>query len=112
VDLPDGFTTGLTGDFTISVWVNPTENRTWSRVFDLGTGTTRNMFLTLAANGTNVRFAITTSGGGGEQQINRPAGLLPLDTWTHLAVTVAGTTGTLYVNGTAAGTNPNITLHP
>src|SRR5262249_54557129 len=31
---------------------------------------------------------------------------------THIAVTLSGTTGTLYVNGTPVGTNANMTLNP
>jgi hypothetical protein len=107
--LPSGIVSGL-NDFTISAWVNPAQNSTWSRVFDFGTGTTANMFLTLNA-GTQLRFAITTGGGGSEQQING-TGTLPLNTWSHMAVTLSGNTGTLYVNGQAVGTNPNMTLHP
>ncbi|HZC25488.1 MAG TPA: LamG domain-containing protein, partial [Actinopolymorphaceae bacterium] len=37
---------------------------------------------------------------------------LPLNTWSHLAVTLSGTTATVYINGVAAGSNPNVTLHP
>jgi len=80
-------------------------------VFDFGTGTGDYMFLTLNAGGGPLRFAITTSGGGGEQQING-TGELPLNTWSHVAVTLSGTTGTLYVNGTAVGTNNDMTLTP
>jgi len=110
VDLPDGIMQG-TGDFTISAWVNPSAGTAWSRVFDFGTGTNDYMFLTLNAGGGPVRFAITTSGAGGEQQING-TGELPLNTWSHVAVTLSGHTGTLYVNGAAAGTNDNMTLTP
>ena len=66
--LPAGLVTGI-NDFTVSVWVNPASNQTWSRVFDFGTGTTQNMFLTVNAGGAGVRYAITTGGGGAEQRI-------------------------------------------
>ena len=110
VDLPDGIVSGL-HDFTISAWVNPSANSAWSRVFDFGTGTSNYMFLTLSAGGGPLRFAITTSGNGAEQQINAP-GTLPLNTWSHVAVTLSGNTGTLYVNGQPVGTNNNMTLTP
>jgi hypothetical protein len=35
-----------------------------------------------------------------------------LNTWSHVAVTLSGTTGTLYLNGTAVATSANMTLHP
>jgi concanavalin A-like lectin/glucanase superfamily protein/ricin-type beta-trefoil lectin protein len=110
VSLPPGVVSGLNGDFTVSAWVNPAQDTTWSRVFDFGTGTTDYMFLTVN-DGSEIRFAITTGGGGAEQQI-KGTGVLPLNAWSLVAVTVSGTTGTLYVNGTAVGTNPDVTLHP
>ncbi|WP_214411901.1 beta-L-arabinofuranosidase domain-containing protein [Sphaerisporangium fuscum] len=109
VALPSGVVSGL-DDFTIALWVNPATISTWSRIFDFGTGTTRNMFLALSA-GSAPRFAITTSGGAGEQRINGTA-QLPANAWTHVAVTLSGGTGTLYVNGEAAGTNTGMTLKP
>jgi hypothetical protein len=109
VSLPSGIVSGLT-NFTISAWVNPAATSTWSRVFDFGTGTTANMFLTVNA-GSAPRFAITTSGAGGEQRLSGTSAL-PLNAWTHLAVTLNGNTGTLYVNGNAVATNTGITLRP
>ena len=110
VNVPAGVMSGLNGDFTISAWVNPSKNSTWSRLFDFGTGTSTYMFLTLN-HGTGLRYAITTSGPGGEQQISSTT-TLPINTWSLVIVTVSGTTGTLYANGQVVGTNTNMTLHP
>ncbi|HEY8902644.1 MAG TPA: LamG domain-containing protein, partial [Chthoniobacterales bacterium] len=64
-------------------------------------------------NGTNgfVRFGITTSGSAGEQQIDGKAAL-PTGVWTHVAVTVSGGLGILYVNGVEVGRNSTLTLKP
>ncbi len=109
VGLPDATIDGLS-DFTIAFWVNLRELRTWSRAFDFGTGTQANMFLTVDA-GSGPRFAITRTGSGGEQRING-SGRLPTGRWVHLAVTLRGQVGTLYVDGAVAGTNTAMTLQP
>src|SRR5207244_1093204 len=94
-NLPAGIVSGL-NDFTISAWVRPTSLANWARIFDFGSGTTANMFLTDDAGGTNaLRFAITTSGGGAEQRLDGPS--VVANAWTHVAITLSGNTGTLYV---------------
>ncbi|MGH3416979.1 MAG: AbfB domain-containing protein, partial [Actinocrinis sp.] len=110
VSLPTGIVSGLS-DFTVSTWVNPSSDATWSRVFDFGTSQSNYMFLTVDGGGAGLRFAISNNGGGSEQQLTG-GGLLPLNTWSHVAVTLSGTTGTLYLNGNPVATNPNMTLHP
>jgi cytochrome c len=109
VELPTGVVADVE-DFTISTWVNWSGDQSWARIFDFGSGTGTNMFLTPSAGGTNtLRYAITT--GSGEQQINTSQAL-PTDGWQHVAVTLSGTTGTLYLNGEEIGTNANMTLSP
>ena len=111
VSLPTGVVSTLS-DFTISTWVNLDAASPWSRIFDFGSGTTSYMFLTPANGATGtVRFAITTSGGGGEQTISGTSAL-PTGAWTHVAVTVSGNLGILYVNGVEVGRNAALTLTP
>ncbi|HOM60274.1 MAG TPA: cellulase family glycosylhydrolase [Anaerohalosphaeraceae bacterium] len=111
ISLPTGIVSGLT-DFTIATWVYLNTIDNWSRVFDFGTGTGVNMFLT-PRNGVTgtVRFAITTGGAGGEQQINGIAAL-PTGVWTHVAVTISGGAGILYINGAEVGRNNSMSLTP
>lgn len=109
--LPAGIVSKL-NNFTIEAWVRLNSTANWNRIFDFGNNPTVNMFLT-PRNGNNgrVRFAITTGGGGGEQQINTTA-TLPVGVWYHVAVTLNGNAGILYVNGVPAGSNSALTLKP
>ena len=109
VSLPAGVVSGMT-NCTIAAWVKLDTSATWRRIFDFGTGTTANMFLVPSA-GSTIRFAITTSGSGGEQRINGTASL-PTGVWKHVAVVLAGSTGTLYVDGVQVGQNTAMTLTP
>ncbi|GAA5179923.1 glycoside hydrolase family 127 protein [Rugosimonospora acidiphila] len=110
VRLPNGLLSGAT-DFTISAWVKLDSVVAWTRIFDFGSGSGSYMFLTPRSSSGTVRFAITTGGAGGEQQINGPAALAS-GVWTQAAVTLSGSTGTLYVNGAAVASNTAITLRP
>ncbi len=112
--LPVGVVSGL-NDFTISAWVKIGAFSTYARIFDFGSGTTSYMMLTpqytTGTNAAKMRFAITTSSNGGEQQLNSSSAI-PLNTWAHVAITLSGSTGRLYLNGVQVGSNTGITLRP
>ncbi|MFL6145036.1 MAG: beta-L-arabinofuranosidase domain-containing protein [Labedaea sp.] len=110
VRLPSGILAGGT-DFTVAGWVRLGTVATWSRVFDFGTGTNGYLFLTPRSSAGTVRFAITTTGAGGEQRIDGPAAL-PAGAWTHVAVSLAGNLGVLHVNGSEVARNTGLTLRP
>ena len=110
VSFPAGLVSTL-NDFSVSAWVKSDANSTWSRVFDFGSGTNTYMFLTLASGGNTVRYAITTNGGIAEQQLNSSS-LLSTGIWHHVAVTLSGSNGVLYIDGAAVATNSGMTLKP
>ena len=109
VSLPTGIVSGMT-NFTIATWVKLDTTATWRRIFDFGSSTSVNMFLVPTA-GSTIRYAITTGGNGAEQRINGTSAL-STGVWHHVAVTLNGTTGTLYVDGVSVGTNSAMTLNP
>lgn len=110
VSFPTGLFSTL-NDFSIATWVKVDTNATWARIFDFGSGTGNYMFLAPASGGNTVRYAIIAAGGGGEQQINSAA-ILSTGVWHHVAVTLSGTTGTLYIDGAVAGSTNGMTLRP
>ena len=134
VSLPEGIVNGL-DDFTIATWVNlslyerqalsspkddPAALNNGVALFDFGSPNPEfgeaplsRMFLTVRVGNDRPvpRFAITTSGADGEQRIDGSAPL-PVDQWTHVAVSRRGQVGTLYVNGAVAGTNTAMTIRP
>src|SRR6185312_11830905 len=113
VALPSALLQTLTS-VTIAVWVNVRTDHSWQRVFDFGSSTNVYMFLTPHNGSSNVaRFAITTSGNSStsEQRLDAAA-ILPVGTWTHVAVVLGTGGGTLYINGAAVATNAGLTLRP
>ncbi len=100
---------GDSSSFTFGAWVYWSGGGNWQRIFDLGKDTTNTMFLTPSSGSGTVRFGIEV--GGVQQQLNHTAAL-PLNTWTHVAVTITGTTGKLFINGALVTTNTGMTHDP
>ncbi len=110
LSLPENVVSDLS-DFTVSTWVYLNDIKTFARIFDFGEGTSRYMFLTPRAGDGKVRFAVSNVYGYNEQSISGTESLTT-GQWVHVAVTLARRTGTLYVNGTAVGSNPAIDFPP
>ncbi len=109
VTLPAGFINGLT-DVTLAVRVRWDGGGSWQRILDFGNNTNQFLCLTPRSGNVNHGLRFTIKNGGGEQQLNHSAPL-PTDEWSHVAVTLSGNTGTLYLNGAAVDTQP-ITIAP
>jgi hypothetical protein len=103
VSLPGGLLDGFT-DCTIAAWVYWNGGGWQQRIFDFGSGTDKYLYLSPCGTGGLLHFGISICGPVGEQTIVHTAGLMP-GAWTHVAVTLSGTTGTLYVNGVAVASN-------
>jgi biopolymer transport protein ExbB len=105
---------GVTG-FTFEGWVYVDNNTTnWERIFDFGSNTTSYMFLSPSVGTTGVkRFAITTTGNGGEQVVSS-ATTTGTGAWHHFAVSIdnSNNNAILYFDGAADNTNPGVTLRP
>ncbi len=111
VDVLPGTTTGFT-DITVAGWVKLTSSPTWARVFDFGdNGPMRYIFLTPMSNAKTTRFAITLSSDWVQDVIDDPTPI-PTGVWTHVAVTITGSVGTLYVNGNAVATDSTMVFSP
>ncbi|WAP53871.1 beta-L-arabinofuranosidase domain-containing protein [Streptomyces sp. S465] len=99
------------GAYSLATWVRLDGTpATWTRIFDIGTGVTANMFLTPVADSGKLRFAITAGGGGAEQRIE--ADPLPTGQWVHVALTYGDGTAVLYTDGREVGRNTAITVEP
>lgn len=98
-------------DYTIAVWVYWSAAATNARIFDFGTSDIAYMALIPRDGGGKLRFTTTRSHYFGEQSVVGAAAL-PVGRWAHVAVTLAGTTAKLYLDGTQVGENTGVVITP
>lgn len=104
LSLSEGIVSNL-ADFTVAAWVNLDEARTWARLFDFGDSDQRYMALAPSS----AQFMISRISYHADQRLNAAA--IATGRWVHLAVTLEGDVGTLYVDGTKADSG-DFTLAP
>jgi hypothetical protein len=95
-------------DSTFAVWLKWNGGASDQRVWSLGDGGNRVMWLTPSGSTGALRFTITD--GTTTQTLTGPT--IAPNTWKHVAVVFSGTTCTLYVDGAAVSTNTAMTLFP
>jgi hypothetical protein len=105
VTLPAGLASS--DEITIASWFWRDSTASWQRLFDFGTGTSEYMCLSPRSSSATIRFAIKS--GGVEQTLSTPS--MATGQWVHVAVTLGGNVGKLYVNGALADTRA-ITIKP
>ncbi|MBT2415904.1 glycoside hydrolase family 127 protein [Streptomyces sp. ISL-12] len=110
VALPAGLLSGL-NELTVSVRVRVDRLAASARVFDLGYHKETYLFLAATTGAGRARAALRIAGMEGEDFIDA-TGPLPVGRWTHVALTLGGGTGVLYLDGAEAGRNPAMVSGP
>lgn len=113
LQLPANILTGV-DNITVSAWVYYRQAQNYTRIFDFGNNTTRNMYLTPSGNNSGaigLAFAITNSGSGGEQKMGKGTALAT-GVWKHVALVMNGSTGVIYEDGVKVAEKTNFTLKP
>jgi len=111
LQLPQGLFSGL-DDFTVSLWAYANGLHWDSCILFAGTDANSCLFIAPQSGAAGcLRFGIYGATGNDAHVIEAPSAL-PTKRWVHVAVTVQGTTGRLYVDGNEVAKSDDILLTP
>jgi hypothetical protein len=105
VDAADGVY--FTGDFTVETWVKVRASANYARVLDFGNGPYQNNVICILSEGTTGKPALHLHHVGSFTPLTAP-NPLPVNEWVHLAFTLSGTVGRIYVNGVEVTNSPTM----
>jgi len=109
LQLPPGVFNGL-DDFSLSLWAYANSLHWDTCLFFAGTDGFSCMFIAPKA-GQGLRFGIFGAGHNDAQVLEAPA-FMDIRRWVHVAVTLKGSTGRLYVDGKEVASSTDILLSP
>jgi len=109
IKVPNGAIERLS-DFTISSWVYADTIAAWSRIFDFGSSTSVNMFLTTSEGNGKMKFSL--SGTNNVSQSVIASSTLPVKTWAFVTVTLGANRLNIYLNGKLVGSGLSFTNRP
>jgi arabinan endo-1,5-alpha-L-arabinosidase len=105
VELPPGVAYAR----TFSAVVKWNGGASWQRIFDFGNDTSSYLMLTPSSGNGRLRCDIRANG---TTQILEASVGLPVGVWAHVALTLDGSRGVLYLNGSPVATNASMNLSP
>ncbi len=102
VQVPNGV--WFNGDFTFEGWVYLRSYNNWSRFFDFSDGPyTNNVYLALSQGTSGLPVMGVFTNNDTTAPILIGSTPVPTNQWAHIAATLSGTTGTIYINGNPVG---------
>jgi type 1 glutamine amidotransferase len=100
-------------EFSVSLWARPRALTNWVPLIQIGSGT--NTFFLVQSNMQEAGcrcfgFTLKAPASGQERLLLGQGRDLPLNQWTHVVVTMSGSTGKIYLNGELQATRTNFPI--